>query len=83
MAAASHRHYVGFPNYVLTYSLTHLLTYLQNADKVAFASTKLKPQKVNAPLMPEGGEAGVSNDWCISPELRLPMGRDIKSVESY
>ena len=45
MASASHRHYVGFPNYVLTYSLTHLLTYLQNADKVAFASTKLKPQK--------------------------------------
>ena len=23
-------------------------------------------KKVNAPLMPEGGEAGVSNDWCIS-----------------
>ena len=40
-ASASHRHYVGFRNYVLTYSLTHL----QNDDNVCFASTKLKPQK--------------------------------------
>ena len=30
----------------ITYLRTYLLTYLENADKVAFASTKLKPQKM-------------------------------------
>ena len=33
----------NYPNYVLTYSLT----YLQHDNKVALASTKLKPQKRN------------------------------------
>ena len=30
-ASASHRHYIGFPNYVLTYSLTYLLTTRQQS----------------------------------------------------
>ena len=30
-ASASHRHYVGFPNYVLTYLLTYLLTTRQQS----------------------------------------------------
>ena len=32
-------------------------------------------KKVNAPLMPEGGEAGVSNDWCITFES-LPCRKE-------
>ena len=37
-------------------------------------------KKVNPPPMPEGGEAGVSNDWCIT--YRIFVLTEMKKIHS-
>ena len=56
-STALHRHYVGFPNYILTY--------LQHDDNVAFGSTKLKPQK-NPKVNYEPAGAWYDPTWLIT-----------------
>ena len=55
----------------ITYLLTQLLTYLQHDDKVAFASTKLKPQKVivqDLPLRNSFLKGKLEFKFLLSPE---------------
>ena len=40
-------------------------------------------KKVNPPPMPEGGEAGVSNDWCITQQTDVSVPCDVATTCNF